>query len=158
RVERAPKVRTFANVDEAPRSVEHLLAAGPKDQGIRFVFTPSPHDVDERLMGVEDVGVDVRARAADQAILEAALELAEEAEVRPEVQASGQQVALNEFVVVPMSIGGPAPKKRVLFELEAGASRTAERQVVVVAPIVQGDVLQDVEWIGSSAGVLEVAV
>ena len=61
-------------------------------------------------MCVEDVKVDVRARPPDQAVLEAALELAEKADVGPEVQVSMQQVALNEVVVVPMAIGGRSQK------------------------------------------------
>src|SRR3954470_13698167 len=108
-------------------------------------------------MGVEDVAVDVRAGTADQAGLEPALELAEDADVRSEVQVGVQQVALNEVVVVPMAVGGCAPEERVLVELEAGTGRTAERQGIIV-PLAQGDVLQDVEPIGPSAWVLEVAV
>ena len=75
----------------------------------------------------------------------------------PRCRSPCSKYALNEVVVVPMAIGGCAPEERVLVELEAGTGRAAERQVVVV-PITQGDVLQDVEPIGPPAGVLEIAV
>jgi hypothetical protein len=157
RVERTSEVRPFSDIDEPSRAVLHFLPAGPKGQGVRVVFTPTPREVDERLMGIEDVAVDVRAGTADQSRLEPALELTEDADVRPEVQVGVQQVALDEVVVVPMAVGGCAPEEGVLIELEAGTGRTAERQVIIVPPA-QGDVLQDVEPVGPAAGVLEIAV
>ena len=105
-------------------------------------------------MGVEEVVVDVRARTADQAGLETALELAKDADVRPEVQVGVQQGALNEVVVVPMAVGGALPKNGFWSNSKRGTGRTAEGQVIVV-PLAQGDVLQGVEPIGPPAGVLQ---
>jgi hypothetical protein len=108
-------------------------------------------------MGVESVEIDIRARATDQARLEAALELAEKADVRSEVQVRMQHVALDEVVVVSVAVGEAASKEWVLVELKAGTSRTAQRHVVVV-PIPQRNVFQEAERIGASFGVLEIAV
>ena len=52
-------------------------------------------------MHLEGVSVDVGARPADAPVLQAGLELAEEAEVGAEVQVAVQQVAFEQVAVVP---------------------------------------------------------
>ena len=57
RVERPAQVDAFEHVDEPARAVGHLLPAQPPGQ--RVLFIEVLHHVEERLVGVEDVVVDL---------------------------------------------------------------------------------------------------
>ena len=68
-------------------------------------------------MNVEGVPVDVGAGTADPPVLQAGLELAEEAEEGAKVQVAVQQVTLQQIAVVAMPVGGGTPEVLVVVKL-----------------------------------------
>src|SRR5438105_14619113 len=108
-------------------------------------------------MHVEGVSVNVRARPADAPVLQGGHELAEEPEVRPEMEVAVQQVALEQVAVVAVLVGRSGPSVLIVEELVALPQLTAERQMPVLAAP-QRDVLDGVPEVGAAAGVFDVAV
>jgi hypothetical protein len=70
--------------------------------------------IEERLVGVEDVFVDIRKRPADTTVLQSAHQLAKKANVRAEVEVSMEEVPLSKKRVGT----GRRPKIKVVVELK----------------------------------------
>ncbi len=66
--------------------------------------------IEERLVGVEDIFVDIQQRPADPPVLQSAHQLAKEANVRAEVEVSVEEVSLSQKALGP----GVVPKSKLL--------------------------------------------
>src|SRR4051812_26369916 len=109
--------------------------------------------IEERLVGVEDVFVDVWKRSADPPVFQSAHQLGKDANVRTEVEVSMEEVSL-----IQIRVGARRrPKVKVVVELKPGPQLGAEGHVPVL-PVPDGDVLDGVPEVGAARGVPEVAV
>jgi hypothetical protein len=110
--EAAAHVRTLSRVDQAAGAISHLLTAEAQRRG-RIIRRQRCRKVEERLLKGKLILVD-RIRGAFAAALEGAVELAEQTDVRSEVEVAEHHVALQEHAVIVLRVVAPDRVVRVL--------------------------------------------